>query len=76
MSPLIPRGFAELFYGPRLVEFYDNKLPLDGNLVCLPVFCDNIADDRTDQAALAQLTEARQQLRVSGRNGAVKLRSV
>lgn len=76
MSPLIPRGLAELFYGPRLIEFYGNEIPCDGNIVCMPVFCDNIADDRTDEVALRQLTEARQQLRVSGRHGSVKLRSV
>jgi hypothetical protein len=70
MSPLIPRGFAELFYG--LISLYDNNLPLNGGLVAMPVFQDDAADDRTDRVALRELTAARQLLR--GRNGAVRLR--
>jgi hypothetical protein len=75
MSPLIPRGFAELFYGPRVISFYDHNLPLNGGLIALPIFRENSVDDRTDSVALSELTAARQLLRENGRNGAVRLRN-
>jgi hypothetical protein len=74
MSPLIPRGFAELFYGPRLISLYEYQLPLNGGLVSIPISRNDCVDERTDQLALNELTAARELLRENGRNGSVRLR--
>ena len=37
MSSLIPRGFAELFYGNPTLSAYERQLPLNGRLAVIPV---------------------------------------
>lgn len=74
MSALLPRGTGELFYGSMLMELYDNDIPRNGLVARMPIFSGNVADDRTDVDALADLIANRLALHERGTNGSVKIR--
>ena len=51
MSPLIPRGLAELFYGGPTLAAYANELPVNGRMAVISPGVEDHAEMLTRLAA-------------------------
>lgn len=54
MSPLIPRGLGELFFGAPTIAAYDRQLPTNGRMAVMP------PNAETGDALFARLAAERQ----------------